>query len=221
MIGGHRVLGVVPARAGSKRLPGKNRTPLGGRPLVEWTFAAASSATTLDAVHVSSDDPVVLTHARRAGLVARPRPAHLAGDRVRNVEVLRAIVGDAFDIVALLQPTSPLRTGADIDRCLARLVEAGPECPACVSVTPVTELDTLPLAVLRRLTDGRSWPVTDRRAATHRLNGAVYATWTAHLQAGGDLAPPGATAYVMPPSRSIDIDTAEQLAAAEARLGDR
>ena len=127
-----RPLCVIPARAGSKRLPHKNLAMLGGRPLLVWTIEAAQASGVFDTVRVSTEDEEIAAVAERAGADAgQRRPAALAGDEVTNVDVslfvhdTLAEAGDRHDAIVCLQPSSPLRNGDDIRSAWTRFVETG------------------------------------------------------------------------------------------------
>lgn len=230
MIDDRRVLAVIPARGGSQGLPGKNLAPLRGRPLLHWTVHAALESAYIDRVIVSSDDAEILESARSAGAETPfVRPGALSGDEARSVDaVLHALDQlDACDLVVLLQPTSPLRTAADIDAALRIMLERG--ASSCVSVC---EADCHPYLVFAPDDGGRLAPYATRPALIERrqdfppayqLNGAVYAARTDWLKREQTFVRSGETVFhLMPAERSIDIDTREDLAAAEAmatRLG--
>lgn len=124
-----RALGVIPARGGSKRLARKNIYPILGVPLIVYTIRAAKKTTALTDWLVSSEDEDILAVARRHGApVPFDRPVELAGDEVRNVEVvghalafMEERTGRPYDIVVLLQPTCPIRDPAHIDEAVRRL----------------------------------------------------------------------------------------------------
>lgn len=119
MIGGKTVLAVIPARGGSKRCPRKNEKPFKGYPLLAWTIWAAYDSEYLDAIFVSTEDKAIAGVARWYGAHVIERPESLATDESTNEDVLRhALSLYPHDYVVLLQPTSPLRTGEDIDTCL-------------------------------------------------------------------------------------------------------
>lgn len=109
-------LGIVPARAGSKGVPGKNIRPLAGRPLIEYTARAARESGVLDRVVLSTDSAEIADAGRRCGLEAPfMRPPELAADDTPMLPVVRhaidtlAASGWVADVIVLLQPTSPLR----------------------------------------------------------------------------------------------------------------
>lgn len=135
MIEGKRVLGLITARGGSKGVPGKNIRPVGGRPLIAWTIQAGLASRYLDKLILSSDDESIMAVARDCGCeVPFKREARLAADDTPSVDVVLDAVErcPGYDMVVLLQPTSPLRTTEDIDAAIGRCVAL--EAPACVSV---------------------------------------------------------------------------------------
>lgn len=228
MIDGRRVLAVVPARGGSKGLPRKNVLDLGGRPLIAWTLTAAQQATHIDRCVVSTDDTEIASVARaHGGEVPFMRPAELAGDHAATMDTVFHVLDrlPGFDFVVLLQPTSPLRSAADIEQTLERMIAAG--APACVSVT---EPAKSPYWSYRIDAHGRLVPLTDPAYTRVRrqdlppayvLNGAVYAARVDWLREQGSFLHPDTLAYPMPAERSLDIDTALDLRLAELLLADR
>ena len=223
------VLGLIPARGGSKGLPGKNIRPLGGRPLIAWTIQAALEASEVSRVLVSTDDPDIAAAAAAAGAeVPALRPAELARDDTAAMDVVRHAL-DAWaspdeQEVALLQPTSPLRTAEDIDGCVRERRRLG--APICVSVC---EADKPPWWIFSLDAHARLEPFMERPAATRRqdlppayaLNGAVYTAAVDALRGLDRFVTPDTAAYVMAKSRSVDIDDAVDFALAEALMAQR
>ncbi|MAP54805.1 acylneuraminate cytidylyltransferase family protein [Altibacter sp.] len=122
-----RILGLIPARGGSKGIPHKNRKELGGKPLLQYTIEAAKKAKSLDRVIFSSEDATLRTLAHSLGVdVPFERPAHLAEDHSGSLAVVQhaletmAEQGDRFDAVCLLQVTTPFRTASDIDAAIEK-----------------------------------------------------------------------------------------------------
>ncbi len=122
------ILGVVPARGGSMRLPGKNLRTIAGRTLVEGAVQSGQDATLIDRVVVSSEDQTILAEAERLGVLAIRRPDDLADDAAPMLGVLRhamlsaeRLCGGLVDVVVCLQPTTPFRTGELIDNVLGWL----------------------------------------------------------------------------------------------------
>jgi N-acylneuraminate cytidylyltransferase len=222
MIGQRSVLAIVPARGGSKGVPGKNLRPLAGKPLIAWTIDEARKSRLIDRLVMSSDDEGILEVAR-AHQCETPfvRPAQLAQDDTPGVlPVLHAVdTLPGFDIVVLLQPTSPLRTVADIDDCLHLLAEKGD------SVTTVTESAKSPYWTYLLGEGDRLQPILNegervlRRQdapTTFALNGAVYAVDVDWLLEARVMVKAGVTAGLrMPHERSVDIDTELDFAWAE------
>ena len=115
MIDGARALGLIPARAGSERLRGKNTRPFAGRPLVDWTLDAALGSGLLETVAVTTDDPGAAALASARGVTVIDRPAELAGSDASIYDAIAHALGvldGGWDYLVLLQPTSPLRTAA-------------------------------------------------------------------------------------------------------------
>ncbi|WP_332658300.1 acylneuraminate cytidylyltransferase family protein [Brevundimonas sp.] len=224
MIGDRSVLAVITARGGSKGLPGKNILPFRGAPLIAWTIKAAQAAPSIDRLILSSDDPGIIETARSLGCEAPFRRAsELSGDTAASIDVLLDAADrvPGHDIVVLLQPTSPLRTAGDIEATLALMAETGAPGAVSVSAAPCH-----PYLIFRRDAAGRLDPFIEKPAdmgwrrqdlpPAYRVNGAVYAADLAWLRAERTLCKAGETAaYEMPAERSIDIDTLEDLRAAE------
>jgi len=216
MIDGQRVLALIPARGGSKRLPGKNVAPFCGRPLIAWTIQAALAAGSVDRVVVSTDDDAITAAALEAGAeVPFRRPAVLASDAAGSVDVaLHALdaLGDPARILLLLQPTSPLRQAQDIDAALRRLGES--DAPAVIGVTK--PFKPLGFHVWVGAGDKVSPIGIEGGDEIRLINGALYAIRVDVLRQARDFDPPGTVAFEMPFERSIDIDTALDWQLAEA-----
>lgn len=208
-----KTFALIPARGGSKGIPHKNIKLIGGKPLIAWTIEAALRSTLLDAVIVSTDDPEIAEVARRAGgQVPFMRPSELAQDQTPGLDpVLHALDKlPQFDSVLLLQPTSPLRTTADIDACLR--LASDKHAPSVVSVSEavthpywtyhVTEDQTL-----RRFVDAE--PIARRQdlPQAFALNGALYFAEVNWLRSSGSMVGAETLAYVMARERSVDLDT--------------
>ena len=122
-----RAVALVPARAGSLRVPGKNILPLAGHPLIAYTIAAAHESNVFDAVLVSTDSEEIADVARRYGAeVPGLRPAEMATATSPDIEwVLHLMEGRSEDVFSILRPTSPFRGAPTIRRAFDRLVELG------------------------------------------------------------------------------------------------
>lgn len=228
VIEGRSVLAVITARGGSKGLPGKNLRALRGRPLIAWTIEAARQSRVIDRLILSSDDNDIVRVAREFGCEAPfVRSSGLSGDAAASVDVVLDAMDrvPGFDVVVLLQPTSPLRAAADIDGAVTQMTIAG--APACVSVN---EAATHPWLVFEEDAAGRLKPyVAPLPGASLRrqdlpqawvVNGAVYAAEAGWLRRERTFVKAGATIlWPMPAVRSIDIDSLEDFQAAERLAG--
>ncbi|SMF37101.1 CMP-N,N'-diacetyllegionaminic acid synthase [Alteromonadaceae bacterium Bs31] len=183
MIPKGKVLAIVPARGGSKGLPGKNIKELGGEPLIYWTVSAALSSEKVDSVVVSTDCSQIAEAARQAGArVPYMRPANISTDSATSAEVvLHALeeVGAEYDVVVLLQPTSPFRTTEDIDKAIS-LLDFDDENASVVSVC---KSDKSPYWMFWKGKNGTLEPVMKDEHTYFRrqdlkdaylLNGAIY-----------------------------------------------
>lgn len=207
------MLALIPARAGSKGVPNKNIRPLSGRPLVSHTISAASESMYIDRIVVSTDCEHIADVCRSNGAeVPFLRPKKLASDTSTSVEVVKHALDhiEGFNIVVLLQPTSPLRSGEDIDRCLELMIAANEQ--SCASVTASSKHPawsyTLENGSLRPFL-GKELTATRRQDLSEvvNLNGAIFATTIANFMQKSVLVSGSTVAYVMPEERSIDIDT--------------
>lgn len=122
------ILGVVPARGGSKGLPQKNIRMLCGKPLIAWTIAAAQKAKLLDRFVVSTEDEKIAQIARNYGAEVVERPRELATDEASTLSVWQHVLSQIeANILVNLNPTSPVRDDDLIDRCIRRFVEVKPD----------------------------------------------------------------------------------------------
>lgn len=225
-----RVLGLIPARGGSKGVPRKNIRQLAGRPLLAYTADAARGARSLTRVVLSTDDEEIADVGRACGLdVPFLRPADLAGDTAPTLPAVQHALrwlaerGEIYDAVCLLQPTSPLRTAADIDGCVALLATSGAD--AAISVLPVPPeynphwVYFADEAGALHLSTGEAQPIPRRQSlppAFHR-DGSIYVT-RSHVALAGSLYGERVVGYAMPQRPSVNIDTLDDWALAEALL---
>ncbi|MBN1556877.1 MAG: acylneuraminate cytidylyltransferase family protein [Lentisphaerae bacterium] len=223
-----KTLGVITARGGSRGIPDKNIVPLCGKPLIAYTIESARAAARLDRCIVSTDSEKIAAVCRDCGAdVPFLRPAGLARDDSRSIDaVLHALdaVETAYDAVMVLQPTSPLRTAADIDAAVA-LLEAHPDADAVISVVDVDDHHP---ARMKRIEAGflvdppfAEAVENQPRQELPRLylrNGAVYLTRVPVLRETRLFKGRRCLAYEMPAERSVNIDSLLQLHVAEALL---
>lgn len=228
-----KVLAIIPARGGSKRVPRKNVRDLCGKPVIAYTIEAALESSVFSRIIVSTDDDEVAGVAKRLGAdVPFMRPPELAQDDTPGIEpVLHAVCWldehERYrpDYVMLLQPTSPLRTAKDIEAAvqLAQKKQAD-------SVVSVCSVDQHPYWMKQITEDGRlvDFLLLDRAytrrqdlPSVYALNGAIYLARREVLLKQQTFYTDRTYAYIMPPERSLDIDIPWDLYLADLILKDR
>jgi CMP-N,N'-diacetyllegionaminic acid synthase len=228
------VLGLVPARGGSKGIPGKNARTFLGTPLVARAVDVAFASGVLDRVIVSTDDEAIAAIARAAGAdVPFIRPAELARHETSTAAVVQhALVhacgeGDEPDVVVVLEPTSPGRTPEHVREALALLRESGADSVASVSEVPHHFVPSKQLAIAGdgALTGADGTPIA---ALVHRrqdlpvsyaFDGVVYACRAAlALQEPPTIWGERVVGYVIDSRNAVDLDRPEDWAPAEAKL---
>lgn len=219
MINGLRVLAVVPARGGSKGIPMKNLRTIQGRPLVSIAADVAKSVLEIDRRVISTDHPEIAQVAESSGLDASfMRPPELSGDRIGDwdvlVHALRSVEiadGTEYDIIVMLQPTSPLRRQSDVSGTIRMLVEGNYD-----AVWSVSETDTKahPLKQLV-ISDGKMdyWDARGSRVIArqqlepvYHRNGVAYALTRRCLLEQKTIKGTRTGAYIVQ-GESISIDT--------------
>ncbi|TSC80441.1 MAG: N-acylneuraminate cytidylyltransferase [Candidatus Peregrinibacteria bacterium Gr01-1014_25] len=224
-----RTLGVITARGGSRGIPRKNIALLAGKPLIAYTIDAAAQSRLTRCI-VSTDDSDIAEMARSLGAdVPFLRPAELSTDAAGSIEVMQHAIrwmeerGERFDYAMILQPTSPLRTGADIDACLELAARTNAD-----SVMSMVQIPDFAVQKLKRITeDGRIQPrfADEGQRSAHRDNDPVYKRNTAiyltrvPVLMRGELFGADSRAYVMPRERSVDVNEPMDMAIAELLLG--
>ena len=226
------VLGVIPARGGSKGIPTKNLAPLCGRPLLAYTADAVNDSSKLTRTIVSTDDKRIADCARSLGLeVPFIRPSSLAADDAPMLPVLQHAISalrvDGFDtdMVVLLQPTSPLRRGQHIDAAIDWLQRVRGD--SVVSVVEVPHQFN-PISVMR-VDEGLLKPFLETSAPTRRQdkprlfarNGPAVLAVHARVIEDGSLYGDESWPLIMTPEESLDIDTPWDLRLAESVLAAR
>lgn len=233
MFRGKPVLAVIPARGGSKGLPGKNLMKLGGLTMIERAAKAAFDSGVVDIVVVSSDDAEILKHANAIGnVVAHKRNEFAANDTATAGDVIRDLFdADRDDVfisednspwLVYLQPTSPLRNGKHILEAFEKLVEH-PASEAIVSVAP---LEPKVFWTMKIGESGVLEPLFPEALAANRQtfepvyrpNGAIYIFSFDEFKKTGKFPIMGALPYVMSVDESVDIDTAADFEQAKALL---
>ena len=213
-----RALAIIPARGQSKGLPGKHLLRLGGKTLIERALHSAREATCLHRVLVSTEDYGLFRHAQDAGAEVLQRPDALATDECGMIPVLQHAVrfveyqGERYDLIVLLQPTSPFRTGEDIDETVglmetdrwaesAQTLVAAPYCPGHVCVLREDNVVDFP-------TEAHARGDHQRQACQpfYIPSGSVYVVKRAAL-VKGRLITDHHRGHVVPWERSLNINT--------------
>jgi CMP-N-acetylneuraminic acid synthetase len=230
-----RVLAVVPARGGSKGLPRKNLRKVGGVPLVARVGNCVREVPCIDRAVVSTDDDEIASVAEGAGLAAPfRRPADLSGDRIGDWDVLahaltemERIDGVQYDVVLMLQPTSPLRRPQDVARCAELLVHEGWDAVWTVSGTdlkyhPLKQLAVDDATGQMTLFDERGASIIARQQLkpVYHRNGVAYAMTRQCLLEQRTIRGARTKALVLDDAH-VSIDTAEDLAHADAQVAAR
>lgn len=219
-------IAIIPARAQSKGIPGKNLKIVGGRSLVVRAIQAAKDCSLFDKIIVSTDGEEIAREARGAGADVVMRPLELSADDSRTIDAIEHVLkhyGYDAGMCVLLQPTSPLRSGQDVQQAVALWEQHGRG-----SVVAVTEVDHHPLKMILKDEMGFS-PVRDhadleapRQALplAFRVNGAIYVNSISDLLAERSFLVAPIVPYEMPAQRSIDIDSVADLKLANSMIGD-
>lgn len=210
-----KVLAIIPARGGSKGVKQKNIKILKDKPLLAWTIMAAKSSKYIDKLVVSTDDLEIAEIAKKYSCeVPFIRPKELAEDDTPGIDViLHAVetVGNNYDIIVMLQPTSPLRDKNDIDKCIEQAVLKN---RPCVSVTIAnkspywmyslsSELNMEPIIEIEE----KLFYQRQKLPEVYQLNGAVYVSSYENLIDKKSFITKNTIAYVMDEEKSVDIDT--------------
>nr|WP_321239564.1 acylneuraminate cytidylyltransferase family protein [uncultured Tolumonas sp.] len=220
-------IAIIPARGGSKRLPGKNIKPLAGKPLIRWTTQAALASGEFDMVIVSTDSQAIADIAMQDSGVIFPglRPTELASDTATTHDVVSYVVQwveehyAMVNMVAILQPTSPLRTAQHIKEAVAFY-----QNKKATAVVSVCELEH-PVQYCNRLPKDNSLngfitPLVNKRSQDlepfYRLNGAIYLFDRQHVGNLSGIYCETSYAYLMDKKSSVDIDDEFDFILAEA-----
>jgi len=218
------VVALIPARGGSKGIPRKNLRELRGVPLIVHSIRAARGASSVDEVFVSTEDDEIAAVAGSNGATVIRRPPELATDQAQNdavaVHMLQEVSAAGLDpsVLVLLQPTSPLRSAADIDGCMALFRSSGAR-----SAMTICEVEHHPGKCVRlngRFIDPYTCEqdMEARRQelpTVYRQNGAVYVVGVPEFLERRRFFIPPSVGYTMSRQTSIDIDEEVDLQLAE------
>lgn len=224
MINNKKVLAVIPARGGSKGIKNKNIYPLCGKPLIAYSIEAAKKSDYVDEVFVSTDSEKIANVAKEYGAsVPFLRPAELASDTSKSIDAIIYTIetlkknGIAFDILVLLQPTSPLRITDDIDGALYTFAKE-----SFKSLVSVSEVNDNPILIrtidddgtLRRLLNTDSSIRRQDMKKYYRVNGSIYINLISEININTSFND-NELPYIIPQERAVDIDELKDLAIAE------
>ncbi len=225
----HLVIGLIPARGGSKGVPGKNMRRIAGRPLIDFSILAALQSKHINGVYVSSDDPAILRHSQAMGAIGIVRPDEFATDTASAVGVVEHFVGTLSNIlikedpyIVYLQPTSPIRTARHIDDALEQMWAASAQ-----SLISVSKSESSPFKMFTLNAKGRLYSLFDEKLSNSRRqdlpdvfspNGAIYVFRVSEFKARGGFPSNGSLPFVMRSNDSLDIDTEDDIYSAEIIL---
>lgn len=212
-----KILGIITARGGSKRVRRKNIREIFGKPLLAWTIQQAKGSKYIDRLIVSTDDEETANIARKySGEAPFLRPKEFATDEAKSIDVIIHAVnwskecGDNYEIVILLQPTSPMRLTEDIDKAVELLCakKAKAVVSVCAAEHPPCWTNTLPADGSMKAFIKPEMIMSNRQEPEkyYRLNGAVYVAYIDYLTAQNGFFGDETFAYIMPGERSVDID---------------
>ena len=221
MIQGKKILALVPARSGSKGLPSKNIIDFLGKPLISWSIDAATNCEYIDKTVVSTDSESIASIGRIFGAqVPFIRPDAIAGDLASTMEVvehairfMRDDLSEEYDILVLLEPTSPLRSSRDICQALENLL-ANSEAKSLVSVGRVeTQFPNFQFKIaedgfLTSISEGFDFKAVRRQEIDNHffLDGSIYISFVDRLMERGSFIGSDTLALVLPKWKNVEID---------------
>jgi CMP-N,N'-diacetyllegionaminic acid synthase len=220
-----KVLGIIPARGGSKGVKRKNIRSVAGKPLIYWSIAAAQKATSLTTYYISTEDKEISDIASLYGAACLSRPHNLAGDQTPMTPVLQHLCVEAeklhgrFDYILLMQPTAPMRTAKHIDGAID-LMSKHVDCDSLVSVYQVEDCHPSRMYTCKKgfLSKFYEEPVgslrQDLKPVYHR-NGAIYLCKRELLMEENKLVCESPLAFIMNKNDSVNIDDEQDLRVAD------
>jgi len=227
------ILGVIPARGGSKGIPKKNMRQLNGIPLIKYTFDAAFSSKMLSDFIVTTDSDEIAEYSRNNGVsVPFKRPAEFSTDQALAIPTIQHAVltyekikGLNIDFVVMLQPTAPLRSGFDIDSSICALLDK--KVDSIISVVSVKNNHPYKMKIIKEgyLKDyqetGLENPPRQQLPPVYIVNGAVYACKRDVLINQNSFKGKSCIPYIMPDERSANIDSLVDFTIAEYFLNQK
>ena len=222
-----KILALIPARGGSKRVKNKNIKDFCGKPLIVWTIETALKSKYIDEVILSSEDEKIIDVAKKYGCsVPFVRPKELSLDETPGIEpIIHAIENyKGFDYLILLQTTSPLRTVQDIDNCI-ELCFAN-NAKSCISVAEVTQNPHWMYSLdadkqMDKFISSNDIARSQDLPKLYSLNGAIYMNKISNLLKTKKLINDNSIGYVMSEENSIDIDTEKDFKLAQFYINEK
>jgi CMP-N,N'-diacetyllegionaminic acid synthase len=212
-----KILAIIPARGGSKGLPGKNIKELLGKPLIGWTIEQAKKSKLIDDIYISTDSKEIAEVAQDFGvLVSELRPAYLATDTSSSIDFIIYTLNllksknKFYDYLILLEPTSPLRDVEDINNCLIKLIET----PYAESIVSVCKVESFHPVYLTKLENGflrqyikRDTPVRRQDLETlYFFEGTIYASSIEGIENKKMFYHEKCLGHIVPKWKSFEID---------------
>jgi len=212
-----RILAIIPARGGSKGLPGKNIKLLNGKPLIGWTIEQALASKYIDEIFVSTDSRKIADVAETFGIrVPDLRPKELATDTASSMDFILYTLhllekrGEKFTYIVLLEPTSPLRDATDIDHAIEKLSDTD----EAESIVGVCKTEAVHPAFLTTINQGFLAPYTNEMKAVRRqdledlyfFEGSVYVSSVEALLKRKSFYHEKSLPYIVPKWKSFEID---------------
>lgn len=217
MIEGKKIIAIIPARGGSKGLPGKNIRPLLGKPLIAWTIEQAKQSKYIDEIFVSTDDTEIANICVKFGInVPYLRPKELAGDDIKSFDVIKHVIeyfllkGKQFDLILLLEPTSPLRENEDIDSAIKTLVKTK-NAESIVGVCKAETIHpsymvTINTEFLKPYESGDSVLRRQDLKEVYFFEGTIYLSYTESLLKRKTFYHEKTLPYIVPKWKSFEVD---------------
>jgi len=222
-----KILALILARSGSKGLPGKNIRILSGKPLIAWTIDSAKKSKYIDEIIVSTDSKKIADVAKQYGAqIPFMRPARLATDKAKSIDVVLHVIRwlernlQVYDVIVLLQPTTPLRGREDIDGAIELLFSKKAKGVASVmecSQSPIWASSLPKNGCMKNFVESKYANKNRQELPVfYCLNGAVFVAYLDYIKEQKNFIGNKTFAYIMPRERSVDIDDEMDFIIAEA-----
>lgn len=218
MIKKKSILAIIPARAGSKGLPGKNSLKLNDKPLIQYSIEAGTNSKYIDKILLSSDCKECINIGNKMGLdIPFVRPSYLAGDNISSIDVIEHALNflnaknERYDILVLLEPTSPLRSSSDIDMALEKMIQENGKSLVSVAQSEDQHPDfTFKIDSNNALVSWSEKKFTPKRRQdilpAYYLEGSIYISYVKEYLINKTFCFEGTLPFIMPKHKSFEID---------------